>query len=155
MHLLGYPARPSLLCDSPSTVKALKRLDVHIYLHTPTISCRSSLCFIAKVPVILFQKDYSFVKMSAFVFLLFCTIIPHVCAAPALPPAWTTVPDQSQPRLPPLNAQHSPMCVEAAQNPNWAGAIDPKDCADAIGRLWDRVLPYGYTQWTFWASSVE
>ena len=127
------------------------------YLSTriPTLSWRGSLCFITKVSVKSSQKDFSFMEMSSFVFLLLCTLVPHMCAGSALPLERTTVPDQSQPQFLSLTAQRPPMCVNAAQNPDWAGRIDANDCAQAIGRLWDRVLPYGYTQWTFWASSVD
>ena len=57
---------------------------------------------------------------------------------------------KSQPRFATLNAQNNPICVHASPNPNGAGHMDAQDCADALGRLWDRVLPYGYIQWTFW-----
>lgn len=93
--------------------------------------------------------------MSLFIFLLVWTIGPCVCAATALLPSRINLPDQDQPRSPPLEARFSPICVKANQNPDWAGAIDPNDCADALARLWDRVSPYGYTQWTFWASAVD
>lgn len=93
--------------------------------------------------------------MSSFIFLLVSTILPYLRAATALPPSNTTGSDKIHPLSSTLNARASSVCVDAVRNPDWAGAIDPMDCADAIGRLWDRVLPYGYTQWTFWASVVE
>lgn len=90
--------------------------------------------------------------MSSFIFLLVSTILPYLRAATALPPSNTTGSDKIHPLSSTLNARASSVCVDAVRNPDWAGAIDPMDCADAIGRLWDRVLPYGYTQWTFWSS---
>lgn len=95
-------------------------------------------------------------NMSSFVFLLLSTILTCLCAATApSPPNTTTASDQIQLLSPTLNARDSPICVDAIRSPDWAGAIDPQDCADAIGRLWDRVLPYGFIQWTFWASIAE
>ncbi|KAF6237921.1 hypothetical protein HO173_004122 [Letharia columbiana] len=90
--------------------------------------------------------------MSSFIFLLLWTVVQCPCAATAPSPSYTIFQDQSSPPSPTLNARNSPICVRVAQNPDWAGAIDAKHCADAIGRLWDRMLPYGYTQWTFWAT---
>ena len=87
--------------------------------------------------------------------LLVWTIGPCVCAATALLPSSISPSDHSQSRSPTLNARAQPICVKANQNPDWAGAIDPSDCAEAIARLWDRVHQYGYTQWKFWASVVD
>lgn len=133
----------------------LSNIQMCIYVYTYPDA--GSLCIIPKSMGKSFQKDFSFVKMSSFLFLLICTIASHilVCAASALPLERTPVSEQSQPQFPSLNAQYPPICVKAAQNLDWAGTIDAQDCADAIGRLWDRVLPYGYTQWKFWASSVD
>ncbi|KAF6219839.1 hypothetical protein HO133_003664 [Letharia lupina] len=79
--------------------------------------------------------------MSSFIFLLLWTVVQCLCAATAPSPSYTTFQDQSSPPSPTLNARNSPICVRVAQNPDWAGAIDAKHCADAIGRLWDRTLP--------------
>lgn len=89
---------------------------------------------------------------STFISSLLWTVVAGMCTATALSPSWTTFLHKSQPRSATLNAQNNPVCVHAAPNPNWAGRIDAQDCADALGRLWDRVLPYGYIQWTFWSS---
>ena len=157
-----YPALPSPICDSSYDASISKHSQssqtvkcAHMSTSIPTLSWRDSPCFITKVSVKSSQKDFSCMKMSSFVFLLSCTLIPHMCAASALLPARTTVSDQIQPQLPSLTAQGLPVCVKAVKNPDWAGTINANDCADAIGRLWDRVSPYGYTLWTFWASSVD
>ena len=82
-------------------------------------------------------------------------MVSYASAAVALSPSCTISPDQSDPRSPTLDAVTCPVCVKTARNPDWAGTIDSKDCAEAIGRLWDQVLPYGYIHWTFWASTVD
>ena len=92
---------------------------------------------------------------SLFIISLVCTVVAGVCTATALSPSWTTGLHKSQPRSATLNARNNPVCVHAAPNPNWAGRIDAQDCADALGRLWDRVLPYGYIQWTFWVCVAD
>lgn len=93
--------------------------------------------------------------MPLIIILLVWTVGPCVCAATALLPSLINPSGLNQPRSPTLNARVRPICVKANQNPDWAGAINPRDCDDAIARLWDRVQPYGYTQWTFWASVVD
>ena len=92
---------------------------------------------------------------SIFINSLLWIAVAGVSNATALSSSWTTFLHKSQPRSATLNAQDNPVCVHAAPNPNWAGRIDAQDCADALGRLWDRVLPYGYIQWTFWVCVAD
>lgn len=127
----------------------------HIPTPPPDSFFWSSLSLFAKISVMSSPKIISLINMLAFIFWLVWTIVPCVCAATALSPSGDTSPGQSQPPSPTLDAQTSPICVRAAQNPDWAGAIDAKSCADAIARLWDRVSPYGYTRWKFWASELN
>ena len=130
-------------------------------LALPNLICDSSGCalitepFLRKLRV---QRSYmTFLSMNMLlvVFWLGCWIFPYLYAATVLSPLWTVSSGQGHPPSLSLNAQRHPICVNAAQSPDWAGAIDARDCGEAIGRLWDRVLPYGHTQWTFWASSIR
>ena len=54
-----------------------------------------------------------------------------------------------------MYARGTPICVNAARDPDWTGVIDGKDCAEAVARLWDRLKPYGYIQWTFRSSEGD
>lgn len=144
-----------LRCLKPRALSKLSEVQMcfDVYIFSRCLAVVFSASFPSSSKVV--PGFLSFVKMSLFVLLLVCSMVPHVCAASALPPARTIIPDRSPPQVPPLNAPGSPVCVKAAQNPDWAGTIDERDCADAIVRLWDRVSPYGYIQWTFWASSLD
>ncbi len=144
-----------------SATEHTRRKQTCTLAHIPRFLPKSSTTFYLKESPLLptdratlkrSQKDTSITNMSSFVSWLMWMFMPCLYAAPALSSSSTIASDQRQPGPPTMIARSSPVCVKTLQNPDWSGAMDAKDCADAIARLWDRVSPYGYTQWNFWAS---
>lgn len=128
--------------QQPSAVKAPNPPNVYVSLHI-------ALCFFTKLGLKVSGKSLSLANVLPFISLLMWTVVPCVRAAIVLPPPWTIVPEQSQPRSPTMYARGAPVCVNTARNLDWAGLIDVKDCAEAVAQLQDRLKPYGYIQWTF------